>query len=156
MAKNDLMSYEAEQWLKKELDKLKPSHYDGTFFTIAHLRQMNGWKPQELDIVVPVEKWCNGETGFEVISINALAAQCPWDMMITSVIIDTGVTKIDGRLAELIDHSVVHSRIAELEKDRRGKEIGVYKSIIDPSYSFKSSMEKFEKCVSPGYLVMEE
>jgi len=114
----------ANQWLDAELNKLRPSHYDGTFFTIVHLR--NEAIGAGRNIVVPVDKYVNDDIGFEAIRINALAAQCPWDMTETLIDVDTGITVIKGQnLYDMVEDSVVNARLSELNKERT-KDIGVY------------------------------
>lgn len=114
----------ANQWLDAELNKLRPSHYDGTFFTIVHLR--NEGTGASRDVVVPVDKYVNNDIGFEAIRINALAAQCPWDMTETLIDVDTGITVIKGQnLYDMVEDSIVNARLSELNRERM-KDRGVY------------------------------
>lgn len=122
-------SQKLDQWINDELNKLSPNSYQGTFFTIVELRHING---QKRNIVVPVQKWFNGDVGFEVISIQSIVRQCSWDMELTSLAIDTGVTKINDNLMDLVENRMINDRIDELDRERNGKEIGVYKSITEP------------------------
>ena len=134
-------SQKLDQWINDELNKLSTNSYEGTFFTIVELRHING---QNRNIVVPVQKWFNGDVGFEVISIQSIARQCPWDMELTSLAIDTGVTKINDNLMNLVENRMINDRIDELNRERKDKEIGVYKNITE-LYS-DGSVE----CVSRG------
>lgn len=118
----------SHQWLERELNKLRPSHYDGTFFAIAHLR--NDRTGESIDIVVPVDKYANEDTKFEfeAIRVRDLAAQCPWDMSDTLVDMDTGVTAMCGQnLFDMIDNSVINEQLSELN-NKRMRDVGVYKT----------------------------
>lgn len=126
MEKKDLknLRQNVNQWLNAELNKLRPSHYDGTFFTIVHLR--NDAIGASRDIVVPVDKYVNEDIGFEAIRINALAAQCPWDMTDTLIDVDTGTLVLRGQnLYEMVDNSIVNERLSELN-NKRMRDVGVY------------------------------
>lgn len=126
MEKKDLknLRQNVNQWLNAELNKLRPSHYDGTFFTIVHLR--NDAIGASRDIVVPVDKYVNEDIGFEAIRINALAAQCPWDMTDTLIDVDTSTLVLRGQnLYEMVDNSIVNERLSELN-NKRMRDVGVY------------------------------
>lgn len=111
---------EADKWLEQQLLKLSPNNYVRTYFSVAMLIRED--ESDRIRIIVPIDVYENGNWGYEIISIQSLAAQCPWDMTKTWVRIHSECTDYEGNLHDLIMESpAAHKKLSALEQRKEGK-----------------------------------
>jgi hypothetical protein len=121
---------QADKWLEQQLLKLQPADYVRTYFTMATIWRIPETvrfetKDVQRYIIVPVDVYEHMGPkdmeciGFEIISIQSLAAQCPWDMTKTYVKLDSENTHYQGNLHDCIMESMpAHKRLTALEAAR--------------------------------------
>ena len=121
---------QADKWLEQQLLKLKPADYVRTYFTMATIWRIPETvrfetKDVQRYIIVPIDVYEHMGPkdmeciGFEIISIQSLAAQCPWDMTKTYVKLDSENTHYQGNLHDCIMESMpAHKRLTALEAAR--------------------------------------
>lgn len=107
---------QATQWVLKEMEKLTPKHRIKTFFTLAELRPDDPYSDQVRYVVLPVDVYECDTLGYEIMPINILAKNCPWDMTNTLVKIKTENTDILDNLHNLvIEDAELHQHLSALE-----------------------------------------
>ena len=121
---------QADKWLEQQLLKLQPADYVRTYFTMATIWRIPETvrfetKDVQRYIIVPIDVYEHMGPkdmeciGFEIISIQSLAAQCPWDMTKTYVKLDSENTHYQGNLHDCIMESMpAHKRLTALEAAR--------------------------------------
>lgn len=121
---------QADKWLEQQLLKLKPADYVRTYFTMAtiwRIPETVRFETRDVQryIIVPIDVYEHMGPkdmeciGFEIISIQSLAAQCPWDMTKTYVKLDSENTHYQGNLHDCIMESMpAHKRLTALEAAR--------------------------------------
>ncbi len=121
---------QADKWLEQQLLKLQPADYVRTYFTMATIWRIPETvrfetKDVQRYIIVPVDVYEHMGPkdmeciGCEIISIQSLAAQCPWDMTKTYVKLDSENTHYQGNLHDCIMESMpAHKRLTALEAVR--------------------------------------
>jgi hypothetical protein len=108
----------------QEIQKLSPKHYIRTDFTVARIR----YKDDVREIIVPVDHYQQGDTGFEVIAVEIIAAHCPWDMEQTYLTIDTEHTHIiDQRLMDMVEVDPAAHKVL--------KDLDTVTIDVEPNYS---------------------
>lgn len=104
---------EASQWVLKELEKLTPKHFVRTYYTTVTMRR----RSEVRVCVVPVNVYENNDFGYEIMPIDIIAKNCPWDMMETNISIDTENTHLSGNLHKLVvEDAEVHKHLRWLEE----------------------------------------
>ena len=81
----------------REIQKLSPKHWVRTYYTCAAIFHELNIK-YVIYVVVPVDVYRQGEMEYEIIPVEMLAKNCPWNMENTCVKIHSEHTDIDGLL----------------------------------------------------------
>jgi hypothetical protein len=105
----------ATQWILKEMERISPKDYKGTYYTCA---EMQFDKPGRIiRVILPVDEYEVGNMGYEIMPVAQLAKYCPWDMMRTLVTIHSKHTNIDyENLHDLVlEDAEVHKHLSALE-----------------------------------------
>jgi len=106
------------QWLIDELSKISKKNYVKTYFTCAQLR-LKGTK-EVVQVILPVDVYEVGGTGFEIMPIVVLTKNCPWDMDKVLVTIRSDNTTImDENLgAIVVEDAELHGYLTQLDDDK--------------------------------------
>ena len=105
----------AAQWILKEMERISPKDYKGTYYTCAEM-QLD--KPSRIiRVILPVDEYEVGNMGYEIMPVAQLAKYCPWDMTRTLVTIHSKHTNIDHEnLHDLVlEDAEVHKHLSALE-----------------------------------------
>lgn len=107
---------EATNWVLKEMEKLTPKHYKGTYYTLAELRPEDPRSDRVIYVVLPVDTYEREGMGYEIMPVEILAKNCPWDMTRTIVRVDSKNTHIMENLHDtVVEDADLHRHLKGLE-----------------------------------------
>lgn len=107
---------EATLWVFKEMEKLTPKHKVKTYYTCAELRYSTFEKTYRKYVILNVDVYERYDMGYEIMPVEVLAKNCPWDMNKTIVKIDSEQTHIEGNLHDIVvEDAELHKHLIKLK-----------------------------------------
>ena len=98
------------------MGKLTKNDYKETYYTVAELRPEDAMSNKVVYVILPVDVYIKEGMGYEIMPVEILAKNCPWDMTKTIVKIKSRETYIMENLHDIVvEDAELHKYLKALD-----------------------------------------